>query len=70
MWQHLWTVNILKSPKDCLNHHASVFIIFFDHYEKKSVQKIFVLAVSQILRLFVNILTPDDMYSLSVKASV
>ena len=30
----------------------------------------FVLAVSEILRLFVNILTPDDKYSLSVKASV
>ena len=27
-----------------------------------------VLVVSQILRLFVNILTPDDKYSLSVKA--
>ena len=29
-----------------------------------------VLVVSEILRLFVNILTPDDKYSLSVKASV
>ena len=29
-----------------------------------------VLVVSKILRLFVNILTPDDKYSLSVKASV
>ena len=29
-----------------------------------------VLVVSQILRLFVNILTPDDKYSLSVKPSV
>ena len=29
-----------------------------------------VLLVFKILRLFVNILTPDDKYSLSVKASV
>ena len=29
-----------------------------------------VLVVSEILKLFVNILTPDDKYSLSVKASV
>ena len=29
-----------------------------------------VLVVSEILRLFVNILTPDDKYSLSVKTSV
>ena len=28
------------------------------------------LVVSEILRLFVNILTPNDKYSLSVKASV
>ena len=32
-------------------------------------QKLF-LEVSEILRLFVNILTADDKYSLSVKASV
>ena len=29
-----------------------------------------VLVVSEILRLFVNILTPNDTYSLSLKASV
>ena len=29
-----------------------------------------VLVVSEILRLFVNILTPNDKYSLSVKASL
>ena len=32
--------------------------------------KNFVLVVSEILRLFVNILKPDEKYSLSVKASV
>ena len=30
----------------------------------------FALLVSEVLKLFVNILTPDDKYSLSVKASV
>ena len=32
--------------------------------------KIYVLVVSEILELFVNILTPDGKYSLSVKAGV
>ena len=30
----------------------------------------FALVVSEILRLFVNILTPDDKHSLSVKAII
>ena len=37
---------------------------------KKISSKISVLVVSEILTLFVNILPPDDKYSLSVKASV
>ena len=37
---------------------------------KEITSKNFVLVVSKILRLFVNILTPDRKYSLSVKASV
>ena len=37
---------------------------------KKISSKNLFLEVPEILRLFVNILTPDDMYSLSVKASV
>ena len=37
---------------------------------KKISSKNSVLVVSEILRLFVNILTPDEKYSLSVKASV
>ena len=36
MSEHLWTVNILKAPKDCLNVHESIFVIFFDHSEKQS----------------------------------
>ena len=26
--EHLWTVNMLKGPKDCLNLHGSIFVIF------------------------------------------
>ena len=47
---------------------------YFCHYVWSLWKKIsfqnFVLVVSQISRLFVNILTPDEKYSLSVKASV
>ena len=68
--EHLWTANMLKGPKRCFNLHGRIFLIFFDHSERKSAQKISVLVISKILRLFVNILIPDDKYSLSVKASV
>ena len=27
--EHLWTVNMLKGPKDCLNKHGTIFLIFF-----------------------------------------
>ena len=34
------TVNVLKGPKSFLNMHASIFDIFFDDFERKSVRKI------------------------------
>ena len=34
--EHLWTVNMLKGPKHCLNLHGSVFVIFFDHFQIRS----------------------------------
>ena len=52
-----------KSSAQCFCH------IFWSHRKKIS-SKNSVLVVSEILRLFVNILTPDDKYSLSVKARV
>ena len=67
---HLWTVNMLKSAKNCLNLHGSMFVIFFDHSETKGAPKSIFLLVSEIFRLFFNILTPDDKYCISVKASV
>ena len=38
--QHLWAVNMLKGPKDCLNLHGSIFLRFFDHSEMESALKI------------------------------
>ena len=34
--EHLWTVNMLKGPKDCLILHGSIFVIFSGHSETKS----------------------------------
>ena len=68
--EYLWAVNMLKGPKECLNLHGSIFVIFFDHSEKKIRPKNYVLVVSEILWLFVKILTPSEKYSLSVKVSV
>ena len=38
--EHLWTVNMLKGPKDWLNLHGRIFVIFFDRSKRKSPQKI------------------------------
>ena len=46
------------------------FCLIFRSPRKKISSKYSFIEVSEILRLFVNILTPDDKYSLSVKASV
>ena len=69
--EHLWIVNMLKHPKDCLNKSAGHLFcnLFWSHLNEISSENS-VLVVSEILRLFVNILTPNDKYSLSVKASV
>ena len=37
--EHLWAVNMLNGPKDCLNLHGSVFVILFDLSEEKLAQK-------------------------------
>ena len=54
---------LLKSSRHSLCY------IFWSLWKKISSKKYF-LEVSEILRLFVKILTPDDKYILSVKASV
>ena len=38
--EHLWTVNILNVPKQCLKLHGSIFVIFSDLSERKSVRQI------------------------------
>ena len=53
---------LLKSPRRYLYHG------FWSLWKEIS-SKRFVLVVTEILRLFVNILTPDEKYSFSVKAS-
>ena len=37
--EHLWTVNMLKGLKHCLNLHGGIFVIFLEHLDKKSAQK-------------------------------
>ena len=68
--EHLWTVKIFKGLNQCLNLHGSICVIFFDYSERKSAHKNSFLEVSEILRLFVSILTADNKYILSVKAIV
>ena len=38
--EHLWAVNILKGPKDCLSLNGSFFVMFFDPSDKKSAPKV------------------------------
>ena len=66
---------LMDSPHDkrserLLKSAGQSFSMIFRSLWKETSLKNSVLVVSQILRLFVNILSPDDQYSLSVKASV
>ena len=70
VWEHLWTVNMLKGLKHCSNLHGGIFVGYFDNIEKKISLKSCVLVVCETLRLFVKLLTTDDKYSVSVKTSV
>ena len=60
----------VKGFKTLLQSACQYFSGIFWAIWKKISSKNFVLVVSEILRLFVNILIPDEKYSLSVKASV
>ena len=37
--EHLWKVNMLKGPKNFFNLHGRIFVIVFEHSERKSAQK-------------------------------
>ena len=63
-------LKILKGAKHWWNLYGSNFVIFLDHSERTSDRKKSVWGLSDILRLFVNILTANDKYCLSVKVSV
>ena len=36
MSEHLWAVNMVGGLKHYLNQHGSIFVVFFDQYERKS----------------------------------
>ena len=55
-----------RLPKSARHYFSHVFWSFWDEINSKGS----FLVVSEILRLFVHILTPDEKYSLTVKASV
>ena len=60
----------VKESEILLKSARKYFCHIFWSLLKEISSKNSVLLVSEMLRLFVNILTPDDKYSLSVKASV
>ena len=60
----------VKRSERLLKYAQQSFCHIFLLLGKKSSSKKSVSVVSEILRLFVNILTRDEKYSLSVKASV
>ena len=59
-----------KGTETVIKCARQYFCHIFWSFWKEISSKNSVLVVSEILRLFVNILTPDEKYSLSVKASV
>ena len=60
----------VKGSQKLLKSATHYFRNIFLSLRKEISSKNSVLVVSEILRLFVNILTPNDKYSLSVKAGV
>ena len=60
----------VKGSERVLEYARHKFCHIFWSFRKKIISKNSVLVVSKMLRLFVNIVTPDDKYSASLKASV
>ena len=60
----------VKISKRCLKSARHYFCHIFWSLWKEITSKDSLLLVSQILRLLVNILTPDDKYFVSVKSSL
>ena len=66
----LMQVQHFKESETLLKSAGHYFIYVFGSLLKKIIQKNVFLKVSEILRLFLHILTPDEKYSLSLRASV
>ena len=66
----LMQVQHFKESETLLKSAGHYFIYVFGSLWKKIIQKNVFLKVSEILRLFLHILTPDEKYSLSLRASV
>ena len=60
----------VKGSETLYKSAGKYFCHSFRSVWKKISSKNSILVVSEILKLLVNIMTPDDKYSLSVKASV
>ena len=43
--EHLWTVNMLKGPKDCLNLHGSILSYFLITLKVNQLQKFFLSSI-------------------------
>ena len=69
VWTLIYSQHV-KGTETLIKIAQHYFCQIFLTLWKKISSKNFVLVVSEILRLFVNILTLDDKYSLSVKASL
>ena len=56
-------MNMLTDSKRCLNQHGTSIILFSHEFSDRLIWKKLVLAWSELLRLFVKILTAGDKYS-------
>ena len=60
----------VKGSETLFKSELHYFYYIFWSFRKKISSENYVLGVSEILRLFLSILTPNEMYCLSVKRSV
>ena len=58
----------VKGPRDCFNLHRNIFCHIFWSLWKGFRSRNSFLVVSEIVRVFVNIMTPDDNHSLLKKS--
>ena len=66
--EHWWTVNRLKGPKHWLSLQNNIFVIFLNIITENQFKKGCFSSIWNVKA--VNILTPHEKYSLSLKASI